>query len=316
MFSGYRLRPDLTAEALVDGRLQTADRGRWQDGRLQVLGRRDDVVITGGRNVDLANVERTAAALRADIAVVALPDAEWGSVVRGRHGDRLLTIRRAVATSSAPGCRPTPLPRRLVRLAALPRTSSGKLDRLGHPPSCSAEVLGMTTAAHWVAGARPRTLPAAFAPVLAGSALAGYADGFSRTGRRCWPCVVSVALQIGVNYANDYSDGIRGTDAASGRSAAAGRLGLARPAAVRPRRSACFAVAGLAGVVLVLADRALVAARQSGRHASPRPGTTPAAAVRTATAGSVRSSSSSSSGWSPWVAPPTSRSAGSRCRCC
>ena len=48
LFSGYRLRPKLTTESLVDGRLRTADRGRWHHGRLQVLGRLDDVIISGG----------------------------------------------------------------------------------------------------------------------------------------------------------------------------------------------------------------------------------------------------------------------------
>ncbi|MEJ7634590.1 1,4-dihydroxy-2-naphthoate polyprenyltransferase [Aeromicrobium sp.] len=63
----------------------------------------------------------------------------------------------------------------------------------------------------WVAGARPRTLPAAIAPVLAGTGAAAFADSFV-----WWKALlalgVSLALQIGVNYANDYSDGIKGTD--------------------------------------------------------------------------------------------------------
>ncbi|MGJ9422071.1 1,4-dihydroxy-2-naphthoate polyprenyltransferase [Aeromicrobium sp. CF3.5] len=63
----------------------------------------------------------------------------------------------------------------------------------------------------WIAGARPRTLPAAIAPVLAGTGAAAFADAFV-----WWKALlalgVSLALQIGVNYANDYSDGIRGTD--------------------------------------------------------------------------------------------------------
>jgi 1,4-dihydroxy-2-naphthoate octaprenyltransferase len=63
----------------------------------------------------------------------------------------------------------------------------------------------------WIAGARPRTLPAAVAPVLAGTGAAAYADSFV-----WWKALlalgVSIALQIGVNYANDYSDGIKGTD--------------------------------------------------------------------------------------------------------
>jgi 1,4-dihydroxy-2-naphthoate octaprenyltransferase len=68
-----------------------------------------------------------------------------------------------------------------------------------------------TPAQLWIAGARPRTLPAAVAPVLAGSGAAAYADAFV-----WWKALlalgVSLALQVGVNFANDYSDGVRGTD--------------------------------------------------------------------------------------------------------
>ncbi|MEV6277625.1 1,4-dihydroxy-2-naphthoate polyprenyltransferase [Nocardia sp. NPDC051832] len=69
----------------------------------------------------------------------------------------------------------------------------------------------MATAAQWIEGARPRTLPNAIAPVLAGTGAAAALDGFV-----WWKAVlallVSLALIVGVNYANDYSDGIRGTD--------------------------------------------------------------------------------------------------------
>ena len=59
VFAGYRLRPDLTAAALVDGRHVTQDLGRWgADGRLEVLGRADDVIVSGGVNVPAALVER------------------------------------------------------------------------------------------------------------------------------------------------------------------------------------------------------------------------------------------------------------------
>ena len=69
-----------------------------------------------------------------------------------------------------------------------------------------------TSAAHWLAGARPRTLPAAVAPVLAGTGVAAYADS-AVWWKAALALLVSLALQVGVNYANDYSDGIRGTDA-------------------------------------------------------------------------------------------------------
>lgn len=65
--------------------------------------------------------------------------------------------------------------------------------------------------AAWIEGARPRTLPAAVAPVLAGSGAAAFADAF--VWWKALLCLgLSLALQIGVNYANDYSDGIKGTD--------------------------------------------------------------------------------------------------------
>ena len=70
----------------------------------------------------------------------------------------------------------------------------------------------MATAAEWLEGARPRTLPAAVSPVLAGSGIAWYYGGFD-LGLAVLAAVVALALQVGVNFANDYSDGIRGTDA-------------------------------------------------------------------------------------------------------
>jgi 1,4-dihydroxy-2-naphthoate octaprenyltransferase len=93
----------------------------------------------------------------------------------------------------------------------------------------------VTSAAHWLEGARPRTLPAALAPVLVGSGAAAL-EGSFRPGRALLALVVALALQVGVNYANDYSDGVRGTDAdrvgPCGWSARARRL----PAPSRPRR--------------------------------------------------------------------------------
>nr|WP_246421949.1 1,4-dihydroxy-2-naphthoate polyprenyltransferase [Nocardiopsis mwathae] len=103
----------------------------------------------------------------------------------------------------------------------------------------------------WVAGARPRTLPSSIVPVAVGT---GVAVGI---GAPVWwkallAMVVSLALQIGVNYANDYSDGVRGTDTEE-------RVGplrltaarLAPPEQVFTAAWACFALAGVAGLVLV-----------------------------------------------------------------
>ena len=70
----------------------------------------------------------------------------------------------------------------------------------------------MATPAQWVAGARPRTLPAALAPVLVGTGAAVALDGF-RPVPALLALLVALALQVAVNYANDYSDGRRGTDA-------------------------------------------------------------------------------------------------------
>jgi 1,4-dihydroxy-2-naphthoate octaprenyltransferase len=105
----------------------------------------------------------------------------------------------------------------------------------------------------WVQGARPRTLVAAVCPVLVGTAAAA-AGGPVVAWRALAALVVALALQVGVNYANDYSDGLRGTDT-PGRLGPA-RLtatGLAVPAAVRRAAAAAFAVAAVAGLALAVA---------------------------------------------------------------
>lgn len=106
----------------------------------------------------------------------------------------------------------------------------------------------MTTTAQWIAGSRPKTLPAAIAPVLVGTALAGAAW---RPERALLALVVALALQVGVNYANDYSDGIRGTDDSRVGPVRLVGQGLARPHQVRLAAFASFLIAGLAGLVLV-----------------------------------------------------------------
>lgn len=107
----------------------------------------------------------------------------------------------------------------------------------------------MATFAQWVEGARPRTLPNAIAPVIAGTGAAAWLQA------ACWwkallALVVAVAMIVGVNYANDYSDGIRGTD-----DVRAGPLRLvgskvASPRAVLTAAVVSLAVAATAGVVL------------------------------------------------------------------
>jgi 1,4-dihydroxy-2-naphthoate octaprenyltransferase len=107
----------------------------------------------------------------------------------------------------------------------------------------------MATAAQWVEGARPRTLPAAVAPVAAGTGAAAAADGF-RLGPALLALLVALALQVGVNYANDYSDGVRGTDADRVGPLRLVGSGVATPSAVKAAALAAFAVAGAAGLVL------------------------------------------------------------------
>jgi 1,4-dihydroxy-2-naphthoate polyprenyltransferase len=105
----------------------------------------------------------------------------------------------------------------------------------------------------WVQGARPRTLVAAVCPVLVGTAAAA-AEGPVVAWRAVAALVVALALQVGVNYANDYSDGLRGADTPARLGPA--RLtaaGLTAPAAVRRAAAVAFAVAALAGLVLAVA---------------------------------------------------------------
>jgi 1,4-dihydroxy-2-naphthoate polyprenyltransferase len=105
----------------------------------------------------------------------------------------------------------------------------------------------------WVAGARPKTLPAAVVPVLLGSAVADYFRKF-HLGHALLALVVSLALQIGVNYANDYSDGIRGTDSTGLRVGPPRLVGweLAKPKAVKTAMALAFAVAAVAGLILAV----------------------------------------------------------------
>ena len=108
----------------------------------------------------------------------------------------------------------------------------------------------------WIAGARPRTLPAAVVPVLVGTACAAgrVPDGLI-WWRAAAAMVVALAIQIGTNYANDYSDGKRGTDD-PGQRVGPPRLvgwGLASPAAVKRAALLSFAVAAVAGLALAVA---------------------------------------------------------------
>ncbi|MFL6046554.1 MAG: 1,4-dihydroxy-2-naphthoate polyprenyltransferase [Propionibacteriaceae bacterium] len=115
----------------------------------------------------------------------------------------------------------------------------------------TAETAPRATPTQWLAGARPRTLPAACSPVIAGTGLAVFEHGASWLAA-ILALVVSVALQVGVNYANDYSDGIRGTDAVRVGPLRLVGSGLASPPLVKRAAFIAFGIAGLAGLGLVI----------------------------------------------------------------
>ncbi len=107
----------------------------------------------------------------------------------------------------------------------------------------------MTTAQQWLEGARPRTLPAALAPVFVGTGVAAALDGF-RLVPALLALLVALALQVAVNYANDYSDGKRGTDADRVGPMRLVGSGAATPRQVLVAALLSFAVAGVAGLGL------------------------------------------------------------------
>jgi 1,4-dihydroxy-2-naphthoate polyprenyltransferase len=107
----------------------------------------------------------------------------------------------------------------------------------------------MATPTQWLAGARPRTLPAALAPVLVGTGAAAALDGF-RLVPALLALLVALALQVAVNYANDYSDGRRGTDADRVGPMRLVGSGAAAPRQVLVAALLAFAVAAAAGLAL------------------------------------------------------------------
>ncbi|MDO5092844.1 MAG: AMP-binding protein [Propionibacteriaceae bacterium] len=124
LFDGYLGQPEATAEVLQRGVFRTSDRGAWEGGRLRILGRFDDVAISGGVNIDVAVVRAAAAQLQPETEVLAVPDEEWGQrVVLVAPGGDLGHWRAALA----PALPRAWLPRQLI-VAAIPRTDRGKTD--------------------------------------------------------------------------------------------------------------------------------------------------------------------------------------------
>ncbi|MDR6639904.1 1,4-dihydroxy-2-naphthoate polyprenyltransferase [Paenarthrobacter nitroguajacolicus] len=109
----------------------------------------------------------------------------------------------------------------------------------------------MATAAQWIQGARLRTLPAAIAPVLIGSAAAYELQSF-RLPNAILAALVALLLQIGVNYANDYSDGIRGTDEDRVGPLRLVGSGAAKPEQVKWAAFGLFGLAMVCGLILVI----------------------------------------------------------------
>lgn len=110
----------------------------------------------------------------------------------------------------------------------------------------------MASISQWVAGARLRTLPIVIAPVVIGTAAAAGAAGEVHWVRALLALLVGLLLQVGVNYSNDYSDGIRGTDADRVGPLRLTGSGAAEPRQVRNAAFGCFGLAALAGLVLVI----------------------------------------------------------------
>ena len=122
----------------------------------------------------------------------------------------------------------------------------------------------MATIKQWVAGARPRTLPAALAPVIVGTAAAAanrdVEEGTkgANLGLALLALIVSCCLQVGVNYANDYSDGIRGTDEERVGPVRLVGQRLADPANVKLMAFTFFGIGAFVGFALVALSQARV----------------------------------------------------------
>lgn len=129
-FAGYRGLPELTREVLYGDSVRTQDRGVFDaEGLLRVLGRVDDVVISGGVNVDVADMERHLKAGSGidELVVVPVPDQEWGVrlVVLTSEPITLAELLNKAGSALAPAARP----RQLACVDALPRLAAGKIDR-------------------------------------------------------------------------------------------------------------------------------------------------------------------------------------------
>ncbi|MDL9981589.1 1,4-dihydroxy-2-naphthoate polyprenyltransferase [Microbacterium candidum] len=129
------------------------------------------------------------------------------------------------------------------------RTARG---RSGNPAKAPEFVVKPATFRDWVGAARLRTLPLAIAPVVIGTGAAHLVDGLFHWLLALGCLAVAVFLQIGVNYANDYSDGVRGTDEFRVGPARLTGAGRAKPRTVLTVAMVFFGLAALSGLALVI----------------------------------------------------------------
>lgn len=108
----------------------------------------------------------------------------------------------------------------------------------------------MATREQWIQGARPLTLPAAISPVLIGTAIAKYEGGLNLIVA-FFALIVAIALQVGVNYANDYSDGVRGTDDDRVGPVRLVGQGLVPATEVKKAAFISFGVAAVSGLIMM-----------------------------------------------------------------
>ena len=178
---------------------------------------------------------------------------------------RSCTWPRASACRCRKACRTCRRGRSTARWSASPRCSCASAS----PASVDGLRAASSAVKHWVQGARPRTLPAAVVPVLVGTACAvGERPGGLVWWRAGAALVVALAIQVATNYANDYSDGKRGTDDPSRRVGPVRLVGwgIKPPARGEARRAARRSrVAGVAGLALAIAV-GLGAARRRRRQ--------------------------------------------------
>ncbi len=119
------------------------------------------------------------------------------------------------------------------------------------PPRAPCNDDSVASVAQWVEGARPRTLPNAIAPVIAGTGAAAWLDG-AVWWKALLALAVAIAMIVGVNYANDYSDGIRGTDDVRAGPLRLVGSRLATPRSVLTAAMVSFGVAAAAGLALAI----------------------------------------------------------------